>query len=80
LTVDAGHQSKADIEEYRIGFRTLSEVYGRRGLDWQTSLRQRIKEEKFFREECASAGLKPEEIRLLTPNGVKPDSDEKDDE
>lgn len=75
LTVDAGHQSKADIEEYRIGFKTLSEVYGKRGIDWQTALRQRIKEEKFLREECAAQGVKPEDIQIKATNGKQSNDD-----
>jgi capsid protein len=80
LTVDAGNQSKADIEEYRIGFKTLSEIYGRRGLDWQAQLRQRIAERKFLLEELQGSGIKPEEIQMLTPNGNKPQGDSGEDE
>lgn len=78
LTVDAGHQSKADIEEYRIGFNTLSEIYGKRGEDWQDAIKQRVKERKFLLDECAAQGVKPEEIQMMTPNGNKPTDDSED--
>lgn len=80
LTVDAGHQSKADIEEYRIGFKTLSEIYGKRGLDWQEAIKQRVKERKFLVDECAKQGVNPDEIQMLTPNGNKPEGDADPDE
>jgi lambda family portal protein len=78
LTVDAGYASQADIDEYRIGFRTLSEIYGKRGLDWQSAIRQRIAERKFLLEElqASGTGIKPEEIQMMTPNGNKPDAAE----
>ena len=48
---------------------TLSQVVGKRGGDWQEVIRQKVRERRFLLDECAKAGVKPEEIQLLTPNG-----------
>lgn len=44
MTVDAGNESKIEIEEYRIGFLTLKSVTGRKGQWWQEVRDQRERE------------------------------------
>lgn len=65
LSVDAGYTSKSEIDEYKAGFKTLSDVYGERGQDWQTKIRQKIREHRFLLEECAKEGVNPAEIQQL---------------
>lgn len=62
LTVDAGYESEADIEEYKMGFTTLSEIYGRRGQDWRAQIQQRIAERRYLVEELAGTGIAPDDI------------------
>ncbi len=69
LSVDAGYEADAERDDYKLGFTTLAQVVGKRGKDWQEVIRQKVKERKFLLDECALAGVKPEEIQLLTPNG-----------
>lgn len=72
LSVDAGYASKAEIAEYQAGFKTLSDVYGERGYDWQAKIRQRIRERKFLLDECAAAGIQPSEIQQLKASADQP--------
>lgn len=65
LSVDAGYASKSEIAEYKAGFKTLSDVYGERGYDWQAKIRQKIREHRFLLDECAKEGVNPAEIQQL---------------
>ena len=69
LTVDAGRESQAIREEYKLGFTNLADVIGAEGSDWQEVIDQKIYETKWIRERCAEQGIDPASIQLLTPNG-----------
>jgi hypothetical protein len=44
LTVDAGNENKSDIENYRMGTATLSEIVAKRGNDWTNTRKQNQRE------------------------------------
>lgn len=69
LTVDAGRESQAIREEYKLGFTNLADVIGADGSDWQEVINQKISETKFIQDRCAEEGIDPSTIQLLTPNG-----------
>ena len=63
ITVDAGRQSAADINELRAGLTTMAELHGARGNAWKEQARQRIAEIKFIKDECAKVGnVEPDEV------------------
>ena len=70
LTVDAGRESQAMREEYKLGFTNLADVCGSDGNDWQEVVSQKISEVKWIEERCREEGIDPARIQLLTPNGL----------
>lgn len=68
LTVDAGRESQAMREEYKLGFTNLADVCGSDGNDWQEVVSQKISEVKWIEERCREEGIDPARIQLLTPN------------
>jgi lambda family phage portal protein len=69
LTVDAGRESQAIREEYKLGFTNLADVIGAEGSDWQEVINQKISETRWIQERCREEGIDPSSIQLLTPNG-----------
>ena len=43
-TIDVGRDSQSAIAEFKAGLRTMSEIYGSKGEDYEESIRQRAKE------------------------------------
>lgn len=58
-TVDIGRDSKAMLEELRVGVRTLQEVHGEANNDWRAATRQRLIELKFVMDEARNLKLPP---------------------
>lgn len=69
LTVDNGHDVKADMELYAKGIITMDELTSRMGQYWEEVQDQRIAEAKRKKERCAEAGVDPIEVQMMTPNG-----------
>ena len=67
-TVDNGRDSKANIEDIKLGTRTISEDYAERGLDWQAELRQRAKEEAYLDALAQEYGVDIGRITQRSPN------------
>jgi len=65
ITTDAGYASQVEVDEYTAAFTTLSDIYGKRGYDWQAKIRQRVQERRFLLDECIKAGVKPEDIQQI---------------
>jgi capsid protein len=63
VTVDIGRNSNALINEYAAGWRTLEEICGELGADYEEVLRQRSKEMKLAREIEIEDGL-PEGVLI----------------
>lgn len=65
LTVDNGRDMKADLEKFNAGADSLAGITGRDGEDWQEVIDQRIREEKYIKEQSELAGVDPGRIRFL---------------
>ena len=70
LTVDAGRDASAAREDYKLGLTTLSELYAERGLHWEDELQKRIDEQRVLLDAAKAAGIDPNRVQLLTPNGL----------
>lgn len=70
LTADAGRDSQAARENYKMGMGTLRDYFGSQGQWWEEQLDQRIAEAKAIKEKCAAAGVDVRAVQLLTPNEV----------
>ena len=70
LTVDAGRDASAAREDYKLGVTTLSELYAERGLHWEDELQKRIDEQRVLLDAAKAAGIDPNRVQLLTPNGL----------
>ena len=68
ITVDAGRQSKANIEEIKAGLKTYAEDYAERGLNWREQLRQRAQEEAFIEQLANDLNVDRVRITQRTPN------------
>lgn len=62
VSIDAGRDARADIELWRMGLTTASELYGEAGHDWQASIRQRAKEAAYIEELAEEMNLDPQAI------------------
>jgi len=63
LTIDRGKEGKQRMDAIDAGLGTWASWYQEmEGKDWQGPIRQRVKEVKFAKEECAAAGLEYEEV------------------
>lgn len=62
--VDVGRNSKALIEEYESGFRTLESVCAETGDDWREVVIQRTAEAKFIVEQAKAAGVDPSMVSI----------------
>jgi len=62
ITVDSGRESKATIEEVKMGLTGYKEDYASRGKDWREELRQRAEEERFLQELADENGINRERI------------------
>ncbi len=70
LTVDAGRDASAAREDYKLGLTTLQELYAERGLHWEDELQKRIDEQRVLLDAARNAGIDPNRVQLLTPNGL----------
>lgn len=63
--VDVGRNSKALIEEYESGFRTLESICAETGDDWREVVKQKAEEAKFIVEQAKEAGIDPSMLSIL---------------
>lgn len=68
INVDVGNQSAAICNEYKLGMRTLQDIYAERGQDWRASLRQKAEEMAFAKEMAEEFGVERAELIQLEPN------------
>ena len=66
--VDAGRNSSAMIAEYKAGMRTLRDIYGESGRQWQIELRQRADEVAEAERLAEERGITRAEVLALDPN------------
>ncbi|NCA17960.1 MAG: hypothetical protein EBS90_13115, partial [Betaproteobacteria bacterium] len=62
-TIDAGRDSAADREDFKLGIRTLADIAAERGDDWQEIVDQRVAEQAYIRQKAAEAGVDLTEIQ-----------------
>lgn len=76
-TIDVGRESAANLGENRQGIKTMAQICGENGQDWQEVIVQLGREAKMRQDIAAEMGVEPTEIRLLTPNMPAPAADPK---
>lgn len=62
LTIDRGKESTARINEIEAGVGTWQGWEPIDGRDWQDRIRQRVKEWKYFEDQCAKEGVDPSRV------------------
>jgi cell pole-organizing protein PopZ len=62
-TIDAGRDSAADREDFKLGIRTLADIAAERGSDWQEIVDQRIAEQAYIRQKAQEAGVDISEVQ-----------------
>jgi hypothetical protein len=74
LSIDAGRDSKAKIEEYKIGAKNMTEWCNENGVSYESHIRERMREialkKQIKREVETETGelIDDREIQMLTPN------------
>ena len=73
VSIDLGRESQANISEFRCGLTTASQIYSERGLDFESSMRQRAIEAKLIKDLAEKYGVAPETISdIVTPTPPQP--------
>lgn len=62
-TIDAGRDSAADREDFKLGIRTLADIAAERGSDWQEIVDQRVAEQVYIKQKAQEAGVDLAEIQ-----------------
>jgi lambda family phage portal protein len=73
VSIDLGRESQANLAEFRSGLMTASQIYSERGLDFESSMRQRAIEAKLIKDLAEKYGVAPETISdIVTPTPPQP--------
>lgn len=72
ITVDNGRDSTQDREDYKIGFRSISDICGERGDDWQEVITQKIRELSWVKKQAETAGIPVELIQVIATHSGAP--------
>ena len=73
VSIDLGRESQANLSEFRAGLMTASQIYSERGLDFESSMRQRAIEAKLIKDLAEKYGVAPETISdIVTPTPPPP--------
>ena len=73
VSIDLGRESQANLAEFRAGLMTASQIYSERGLDFESSMRQRAIEAKLIKDLAQKYGVAPETISdIVTPAPQQP--------
>ena len=62
VSIDLGRESQANIAEFRAGLTTASSIYAEKGLDFESSMRQRALEAKLVKDLAEQYGVTPDTI------------------
>ena len=62
VSIDLGRESQANISEFRAGLTTASAIYAEKGLDFESSMRQRALEAKLIKDLAEQYGVSPDTI------------------
>jgi capsid protein len=72
ISIDVGRDSNADREDYFVGMRSLADLAGERGDDWQEIIRQKAMEAKFMAEVAKEYGVEVSQIQSNKNEAPKP--------
>jgi capsid protein len=72
VTIDGGRDSRALIEEFRAGIRTLPSIADEQGEDWEDIIRENIRVKVRARQLAKEAGVEVLDQQLLTAGGQVP--------
>jgi hypothetical protein len=76
LTADEKYSSDVALQEFRAGIKPPQQIIAERGNYWEDVLDQKIEWERQLQERSKAAGVDPNRIMLLTPNGNPPDAND----
>lgn len=74
-TIDAGRESKANIEDIKMSLRTYQEDYAERGKDARREVRKAAKFQQYLEQQAAKYGVDPEVLQQRFAN-QQPDTTE----
>ena len=72
ISIDVGRDSNADREDYFAGMRSLADLAGERGDDWQEIVRQKAMEAKYMAEIAKEYGVEVSQIQSKKDEAQKP--------
>ena len=68
ISIDAGRDSAAAINERKMGMKTLARWYAETEDDWIDELDQAIAERKYLEDACKTAGIDPNNVVMMNQN------------
>jgi capsid protein len=69
---DLGRETAANIEEYKMGLRTASDIYAERNEDWEEQFTQLANEQKRLKALADEYGVPVEQLSQRFPNQTQP--------
>jgi hypothetical protein len=69
ISIDAGRDSAAAINENKAGMRSLAKWYDETDDYWEDEVDQCVFERSYLEKACKIAGIDPNNVRMMTPNG-----------
>lgn len=67
-TADIGHESQANIEEFKMGLKTAADIYAEQGKDWEEEFEQIGREQTTLDTLAKELGLSPDRLSQRNPN------------
>lgn len=74
VSIDLGRESQANLAEFRAGLMTASQIYSERGLDFESSMRQRAIEAKLIKDLAGEYEVSADTISDIAAEGLTRDS------
>jgi lambda family phage portal protein len=74
VSIDLGRESQANLAEFRSGLMTASQIYSERGLDFESSMRQRAIEAKLIKDLADEYQVSADTISDIAAEGLTRDS------
>ena len=74
VSIDLGRESQANLAEFRAGLMTASQIYSERGLDFESSMRQRAIEAKLVKDLASEYEVSADTISDIAAEGLTRDS------
>jgi lambda family phage portal protein len=74
VSIDLGRESQANLSEFRAGLMTASQIYSERGLDFESSMRQRAIEAKLIKDLASEYEVSADTISDIAAEGLTRDS------